>query len=36
MRSPTGRRSGKTRRKCIRAIRQGDKTYIVMIRPKTA
>ncbi len=30
----TGRRTGKTRRKCIRAIRQGDKTYIVMIRPK--
>jgi deazaflavin-dependent oxidoreductase (nitroreductase family) len=30
----TGRRTGKTRRKCIRAIRQGEETYIVMIRPK--
>jgi deazaflavin-dependent oxidoreductase (nitroreductase family) len=32
----TGRRTGKKRRKCIRAIRQGEKTYIVMIRPKIA
>ena len=30
----TGRRTGKKRRKCIRAIRQGEQTYIVMIRPK--
>lgn len=27
----TGRRTGKTRRKCIRAIRSGDKAYIVSI-----
>ena len=29
----TGRRTGKTRRKCIRAIRRGDRAYIVSIRP---
>ena len=29
----TGRRSGKTRRKCVRAIRRGDRAYIVSIRP---
>ena len=28
----TGRRTGKTRRKCIRAIRRGDRVYIVAIR----
>ena len=28
----TGRRTGKTRRKCIRAIRRGDKVYVVAIR----
>lgn len=27
----TGRRTGRTRRKCIRAIRRGDKAYIVSI-----
>src|SRR5688572_16215043 len=27
----TGRRSGKTRRKCVRAIRRGDRAYIVSI-----
>ena len=27
----TGRRSGKTRRKCVRAIRRGNKVYIVSI-----
>jgi deazaflavin-dependent oxidoreductase (nitroreductase family) len=27
----TGRRTGKTRRKCIRAIRRGDKAYLVSI-----
>ena len=32
----TGRRTGKTRRKCVRAIRRGDKVYIVSIRPTTA
>jgi deazaflavin-dependent oxidoreductase (nitroreductase family) len=30
----TGRRTGKKRRKCIRVIRQGNRAYIVMIRPK--
>jgi len=30
----TGRRTGKTRRKCVHAIRRGDEAYIVMIRPK--
>jgi deazaflavin-dependent oxidoreductase (nitroreductase family) len=29
----TGRRTGKARRKCIRAIRSGNKAYIVSIRP---
>jgi deazaflavin-dependent oxidoreductase (nitroreductase family) len=29
----TGRRTAKTRRKCVRAIRRGDKAYIVSIRP---
>ena len=29
----TGRRTGKTRRKCVRAIRRGDKAYVVSIRP---
>jgi deazaflavin-dependent oxidoreductase (nitroreductase family) len=29
----TGRKTGKTRRKCIRAIRRGSKTYIVQLRP---
>jgi deazaflavin-dependent oxidoreductase (nitroreductase family) len=28
----TGRKTGKTRRKCIRAIRRGDKAYVVSIR----
>jgi deazaflavin-dependent oxidoreductase (nitroreductase family) len=29
----TGRRTGKTRRKCVRAIRRGDRAYVVSIRP---
>jgi deazaflavin-dependent oxidoreductase (nitroreductase family) len=29
----TGRKSGKTRRKCVRAIRRGDRVYIVALRP---
>jgi deazaflavin-dependent oxidoreductase (nitroreductase family) len=29
----TGRKSGKTRRKCIRAIRRGNKVFIVQLRP---
>jgi deazaflavin-dependent oxidoreductase (nitroreductase family) len=29
----TGRKSGKRRRKCIRAIRRGNRAYIVAIRP---
>jgi deazaflavin-dependent oxidoreductase (nitroreductase family) len=29
----TGRRTGKTRRKCIHVIRRGDRAYIVMLRP---
>ena len=29
----TGRRTGKVRRKCIRAIRRGDRAYIVQLRP---
>jgi deazaflavin-dependent oxidoreductase (nitroreductase family) len=29
----TGRRTGKTRRKCIRVIRGGSKAYIVSLRP---
>lgn len=28
----TGRKTGKTRRKCIRAIRRGDEVYVVAIR----
>lgn len=28
----TGRKTGKTRRKCVRAIRRGDQAYIVSIR----
>jgi deazaflavin-dependent oxidoreductase (nitroreductase family) len=31
----TGRKSGKTRRKCIRAIRRGNKVFIVQLRPPT-
>jgi deazaflavin-dependent oxidoreductase (nitroreductase family) len=29
----TGRRTGKARRKCVRAIRRGERAYIVSIRP---
>jgi deazaflavin-dependent oxidoreductase (nitroreductase family) len=29
----TGRRTGKTRRKCIRVIRRGSKAFIVQLRP---
>ncbi len=29
--STTGRRTGKTRRKCVRAIRRGDRVYLVAI-----
>jgi deazaflavin-dependent oxidoreductase (nitroreductase family) len=29
----TGRKSGKARRKCIRAIRRGEKVFIVQLRP---
>jgi deazaflavin-dependent oxidoreductase (nitroreductase family) len=29
----TGRKTGKTRRKCIRLIRRGDKAYLVQLRP---
>jgi deazaflavin-dependent oxidoreductase (nitroreductase family) len=29
----TGRKSGKRRRKCVRAIRRGDEVYIVQLRP---
>ena len=29
----TGRKTGKRRRKCIRVIRQGDRAYLVMLRP---
>jgi deazaflavin-dependent oxidoreductase (nitroreductase family) len=29
----TGRKTGKTRRKCVRAIRRGNKAYLVSIRP---
>ena len=32
----TGRRTGKTRRKCVRAIGRGNKVYICSIRPTTA
>jgi deazaflavin-dependent oxidoreductase (nitroreductase family) len=31
-----GRRTGKTRRKCIRVIRRGDRAFVVSIRPRTA
>src|SRR5579859_7698690 len=29
----TGRRSGKLRRKCIRAVRRGNQVFLVQIRP---
>jgi deazaflavin-dependent oxidoreductase (nitroreductase family) len=29
----TGRRTGKTRRKCVRVIRRGDRAYLVQLRP---
>ncbi len=29
----TGRKTGKTRRKCIHVVQRGDKAHIVMIRP---
>jgi deazaflavin-dependent oxidoreductase (nitroreductase family) len=29
----TGRKTGKVRRKCVRAIRRGDRAYVVSIRP---
>jgi len=29
----TGRKTGKARRKCIRAIRRGDRAYLVQLRP---
>lgn len=29
----TGRKTGKTRRKCVRAIRRGNRAYVVSIRP---
>jgi deazaflavin-dependent oxidoreductase (nitroreductase family) len=29
----TGRKTGKTRRKCVRVIRQGNNAYIVQLRP---
>jgi deazaflavin-dependent oxidoreductase (nitroreductase family) len=29
----TGRKSGKTRRKCLRAIRRGERVYMNMLRP---
>jgi len=32
----TGRRSGKKRRKCVRAIRRGDRVYLVAIKGRTA
>jgi deazaflavin-dependent oxidoreductase (nitroreductase family) len=32
----TGRKSGKARRKCVRAVRRGNKVYLVAIRPGTA
>lgn len=32
----TGRNTGKTRRKCVHAVRHGDRAYIVMIRPSLA
>ena len=32
MLTTTGRKTGKTRRKCVRAIRRGDRVYICAIR----
>lgn len=32
----TGRRTGKTRRKCVHVVRQGAKAYLVMLRPTEA
>ena len=32
----SGRRTGKSRRKCVRAIRRGERVYIVSIKPTTA
>lgn len=32
----TGRKSGKTRRKCMHVVRRGNKAYIVMLRPNPA
>jgi deazaflavin-dependent oxidoreductase (nitroreductase family) len=29
----TGRRTGKTRRKCVRVVRRGDRAYLVMLGP---
>jgi deazaflavin-dependent oxidoreductase (nitroreductase family) len=29
----TGRRTGKTRRKCVRVIRRGERAYLVQLRP---
>src|ERR1700733_4253258 len=29
----TGRKSGKTRRKCVRVIRSGERAYLVQLRP---
>ncbi len=29
----TGRKTGKTRRKCIRVVRRGDRVYLVQLRP---
>jgi deazaflavin-dependent oxidoreductase (nitroreductase family) len=31
----TGRKTGKTRRKCVRVIRRGDRAYLVQLRPPT-
>lgn len=31
----TGRKTGKTRRKCVRAVRSGNQVYIVSIRPSS-
>jgi deazaflavin-dependent oxidoreductase (nitroreductase family) len=32
----TGRKTGKARRKCVRAVRDGNQVYIVSIRPSSA
>jgi deazaflavin-dependent oxidoreductase (nitroreductase family) len=32
----TGRKSGKQRRKCVRAVREGDEVYIISIKPSRA